>query len=108
MMYVMKKITEEDLNRTLELHRKWLEGKSDGVCADLSDTDLRYTNLYRYTPEERYEQLLEKYRDIIQLIPLKEIASYLKITPIHLSRLRRKQKVKYNYAKNRKQKNKDI
>ena len=56
-----------------------------------NQTYLRYTNLYRYTPEERYEQLLEKYRDIIQLIPLKEIASYLKITPIHLSRLRRKQ-----------------
>ena len=52
---------------------------------------LRYINLYRYTPEERYIRLLEKYPDIIQLIPLKEIASYLRITPIHLSRIRRKQ-----------------
>ena len=45
MMYVMKKIAEEELYRTLELHQKWLEGKPDGVCADLSDTDLSYTNL---------------------------------------------------------------
>ena len=52
---------------------------------------LRYINLYRYTPEERYIQLIERYPDVIQLIPLKEIASYLKITPIHLSRIRRKQ-----------------
>ena len=52
---------------------------------------LRYINLYRYTPEKRYIQLIERYPDIIQLIPLKEIASYLKITPIHLSRIRRKQ-----------------
>ena len=52
---------------------------------------LRYIDLYRYTHEERYIQLLERYPDIIQLIPLKEIASYLRITPIHLSRIRRKQ-----------------
>lgn len=52
---------------------------------------LRYIDLYRYTPEERYLRLLQKYPDIIQLIPLKEIASYLKITPIHLSRIRKKQ-----------------
>lgn len=28
---------------------------------------------------------------ILQMVPLKEIASYLKITPVHMSRIRRKQ-----------------
>ena len=50
----------------------------------------RYLNLYRQTPEERYRQLLNDYPDLLQLVPLKEIASYLHITPTHLSRLRKK------------------
>ena len=51
----------------------------------------RYLDLYRLTSEERYLQLLERCPEILQLVPLKEIASYLKITPTHMSRIRRKQ-----------------
>lgn len=50
----------------------------------------RYLDLYRLTPEERYKQLLIRCPEIIQLIQLKEIASYLQITPIHLSRIRKR------------------
>lgn len=48
-------------------------------------------NLFRFTSEERYLQLLKKCPEILQMVPLKEIASYLKITPIHMSRIRHKQ-----------------
>lgn len=51
----------------------------------------RYLDLYRLTPEERYLQLLERCPGILQSVPLKEIASYLMITPTHMSRIRRKQ-----------------
>ncbi len=51
----------------------------------------RYLDLFRFTPEERYLQLLKKCPAILQMVSLKEIASYLKITPIHMSRIRRKQ-----------------
>ena len=51
----------------------------------------RYLDLYRLTPEERYLQLLNRCPDILQSVPLKEIASYLMITPTHMSRIRRKQ-----------------
>lgn len=51
----------------------------------------RYLDLYRLTPEERYLQLLKRCPDILQSVPLKEIASYLMITPTHMSRIRRKQ-----------------
>lgn len=54
-------------------------------------TYARYLDMYRLTPEERYLKLLERHPEVLQLIPLKEIASYLNITPIHLSRIRRKQ-----------------
>ena len=51
----------------------------------------RYLDLYRFTPEERYLQLLERCPEILQMISLKEIASYLKITPVHMSRIRYRQ-----------------
>ena len=51
----------------------------------------RYLDLYRLTPEERYLQLLRRCPGILQSVPLKEIASYLMITPTHMSRIRRKQ-----------------
>lgn len=50
----------------------------------------RYLDLFRFTSEERYLQLLKKCPEILQMVPLKEIASYLKITPIHMSRIRHK------------------
>lgn len=50
----------------------------------------RYLDMFRLTPEERYRKLLDRCPDILQLLPVKEIASYLHITPIHLSRIRRR------------------
>jgi len=45
---------------------------------------------YRYTARERYEQLCAQYPEVFQIIPLREIASYLRVTPVHLSRIRRR------------------
>lgn len=50
----------------------------------------QYIDLYRQTPQERYCALLRRCPDILQKISLKEIASYLRITPTHLSRIRKK------------------
>lgn len=49
----------------------------------------QYIDLYRQTPKERYAALLQRCPDILQKISLKEIASYLQITPTHLSRIRK-------------------
>lgn len=51
----------------------------------------RYLDLFRFTPEERYLQLLKRCPEILQMVSLKDIASYLKITPVHMSRIRRRQ-----------------
>lgn len=40
------------------------------------------------TPEERYLDLFENDRSIFQRVPLKQIASYIGISPISLSRIR--------------------
>lgn len=49
----------------------------------------RYISLYCKTPQERYNELISHHPDIFNQFPLKDIASFLNITPIHLSRLRK-------------------
>lgn len=49
----------------------------------------RYIDLYVKTPRQRYEDLVNRHPDLFNLFSLKEIASFLNITPTHLSRLRK-------------------
>ncbi len=49
----------------------------------------RYTALYTTTPQQRYEDLISRHPDLFSLFSLKDIASFLNITPTHLSRLRK-------------------
>jgi uncharacterized protein YjbI with pentapeptide repeats len=39
------KMSEQKLKEILKLHKMWLDGDPDGVCADLSDEDLTSANL---------------------------------------------------------------
>ena len=48
------------------------------------------TRLLTLTPEQRYQHILENEPYIIQSVPQYMIASYIGITPEHLSRLRKK------------------
>ncbi len=50
----------------------------------------RFLDLYRMSPKERYEKLTKAHPKLLQDVPLREVASYLQISPIHLSRIRRK------------------
>lgn len=49
----------------------------------------RYINLHTKSAQERYDELIAKYNNIFSLFSLKDIASFLNITPTHLSRLRK-------------------
>ena len=49
----------------------------------------RYVDLYVKTPQERYDDLINRHPDLFDLFSLKDIASFLNITPTHLSRLRK-------------------
>lgn len=51
--------------------------------------DNRINNLYSRTPKERYDALSEVFPDIHNRAPQHMIASYLGITPVHLSRLKK-------------------
>lgn len=49
----------------------------------------RYIYLHTKTPKERYNILISQHPDLFLHFPLKDIASFLNITPTHLSRLRK-------------------
>jgi ribosomal protein L10 len=51
-------------------------------------------SLLTLTPEERYKAVVDEQPYIIQRVPQYMIASYIGITPEHLSRLRRKMTTK--------------
>lgn len=50
----------------------------------------RYVDLYCKTPQQRYEEMIALHSDVFNLFSLKDIASFLNISPTHLSRLRKK------------------
>lgn len=49
----------------------------------------RYLGIHRKSPRERYLELCEEYPRIVETVSLKDLSSYLLITPNHLSRIRR-------------------
>lgn len=55
-----------------------------------SDIYGRLLSFYVDSPEERYFKLLSRFPEILNLVSLKEIASFIKVTPETLSRIRRK------------------
>ncbi len=55
----------------------------------LEEAYCRYLHLYRKSPAERYLELVEKYPVVLEQVTLRDIASYLLVTPVHLSRIRK-------------------
>ena len=57
---------------------------------------IEYVNLYTSaiaeTPTERYQAMLAVHKEQLARIPLRILASYLGVSPVHLSRIRRKLK----------------
>jgi len=56
--------------------------------------DDRIKNLYVHTPKERYDSISDVFPNIHNRVPQHMIASYLGISPIHLSRLKKAVKEK--------------
>lgn len=56
----------------------------------LVDIYSRLLSLYCDTPEERYLNLVNRYPEILNKVSLREIASFIKVTPETLSRIRKK------------------
>ncbi len=69
-----------------ELYRQIAESS----VALFDTTYNRYIDLYIKSAKQQYDELVEKHEDIFSIFSLKDIASFLNITPTHMSRLRKK------------------
>lgn len=49
----------------------------------------RLIESYTVSPRQRYQQLVARYPYLFEMFQLQDIASYLRITPTHLSRIRK-------------------
>ncbi|MDN3693093.1 Crp/Fnr family transcriptional regulator [Chryseobacterium tructae] len=68
-----------------------LKAVFEGLTARLLDKLLtRNINLIKYSPEQYYLQMMAEFGNAFNDIPLKDIASYLGITPQALSRIRKR------------------
>lgn len=83
-------IKKDDLHKLLQVYPE-LNGD---VTKLLSDRFIHYTKLFlsriKNSPEERYLELCSKNSEILNRIPHHYIASYLGITPVSLSRIRKR------------------
>jgi CRP-like cAMP-binding protein len=81
-------IKRDDLILLTENHFGWMKVLKTLVAQQYIELENRMLDLQRLDAKERYEKLLTERSDLIQHIPLKHLASFLNITPRHLSRLR--------------------
>lgn len=78
----LKKMMDSDL----QLQQRIMKA-TEAIFATVYD---RYAALYTLTPQQRYDDLIRRHPDLFSLFNLKDIASFLNITPTHLSRIRKK------------------
>ena len=76
----------EVLNKVFNEKRELHQQLSDLLFHDVYK---RYLDMHRLSPKERYIALLKRCPDILQSISIKEIASFLNVTPTYLSRIRK-------------------
>ena len=65
---------------------------SDIFCHLACEVYERYLDHYHMSPTERYLQLINRHPVIIGSVTMREIASYLMVTPVYLSRIRKRLK----------------
>ena len=85
---VVLQVPLNSIREYLIQHKPELISKISAVV--LEEAYSRYLDLHKRTPAERYLEISNKYPDLLDKVPLRDIASYLLVTPVHLSRIRKK------------------
>lgn len=83
-------INYDTLSQTLGKNEKLNDTRIRILEQNLAMAIRKIDDYIIYTPEERYIKLLEDQPDIQQRVPQKYIASFLGITPVSLSRIRKR------------------
>lgn len=78
----------EDFYRQMEKDASLRQLYEDKLVDRFSAYQQLFLSRIKNTPQQRYDELLREYPNIIKRIPQHYIASYLGITPVSLSRIR--------------------
>ena len=82
-------ITHENLEKLYKIGIHWQEIGRKLTEMEYVTLQKRMISFQKLSGKERYEELYKNHQKYIQLIPLQYLASYLGITPRHLSRIRK-------------------
>ncbi len=82
-------ISAREVGMRMKSDEELYRAVADTNVALFDTTYNRYIDLHVKSVQERYNELIDKYKDIFLYFSLKDIASFLNITPTHLSRLRK-------------------
>ena len=82
-------ISAREVGMRMKSNKELYRAVADTNVALFDTTYNRYIDLHVKSVQERYNELIDKYKDIFSYFSLKDIASFLNITPTHLSRLRK-------------------
>lgn len=85
---VIYTITRSELDQFYEKHHD-IHLRSKFAETIFADIYTRLISLYCDTPQERYLKLLEQHPEMLNMVSLKEIASFIRVTPETLSRIRK-------------------
>ena len=77
----------EKFYRTDAAHERLGRTVAEHMLAEIYE---RLLQSYVSTPQERYESLLARCPGLLELVPLRELASFLGVRPETLSRIRRR------------------
>ena len=80
----------EQMEQVLNNHHKLEKARSHLTRMVLADSMKRIESFVLYGPEDRYKFLLDSKPELAHRVPNKYIASYLGITPVSLSRIRKR------------------
>jgi CRP-like cAMP-binding protein len=83
-------IDRENHFRLVNEYKAWLEADNILLLKAYTELEYRIFSQFHLSSEQRFKKLFEERPEIFNQIPLKQIASYLGITPETLSRLRKR------------------
>lgn len=82
-------ISRESLERLYKLGLHWQEIGRKLTEIEFVTLQKRMISFQKFSATQRYEELYKNHKKYLQLIPLQYLASYLFVTPRHLSRIRK-------------------
>ncbi|WP_051644795.1 Crp/Fnr family transcriptional regulator [Labrenzia sp. DG1229] len=87
---VVRIYTKQDISNFMERSENFRDSVNSAMVHCMADYQDLFADRISKSPEDRYQALIEQEPEVLNTVPLHYIASYLGITPVSLSRIRRK------------------